>query len=321
MRLTHIGKRAAGRVVGHHGALRLRGRRLPGGPTTAGGRGGAGTRRARELDHWMDDPTGPHPIRARRRPIEHRRAQVPLALGLRRQRTQRSPAAPEWEEAHARLRDGPSTRAVWGQGLERLGRPGPQRRRLARGDPRGRADLTAQPDTTWRAHTPGRLGRGARAIWGAPAEAARRPRPVRSRCPSRSDPDPLRSRSSSSFGRRRAPRGPTGGHGAPQVSLAAPGAHLLRLLGLSSHVAGLLPGGGNHDQTSWATMALPTGPRGERVARPSRSRCRRTQPPGHLPDYASACGCPSTGRRLRLLASDVPQVRRAAVTGTLVVTP
>jgi hypothetical protein len=52
----------------------------------------------RQLDHWMDDPDGPHPIRA---PVtyEHRRAQVPWKAVF--EESNRALAlAPDWEGAH-----------------------------------------------------------------------------------------------------------------------------------------------------------------------------------------------------------------------------
>jgi hypothetical protein len=52
----------------------------------------------RELDHWMDDPEGPNPIRA---PVtyEHRRAQVPWARAFA-DATHALALAPEWADAH-----------------------------------------------------------------------------------------------------------------------------------------------------------------------------------------------------------------------------
>jgi hypothetical protein len=52
----------------------------------------------RHLDHWMDDPDGPHPLRA---PVtyEHRRAQVPWKVVF--EESNRALAlAPDWEGAH-----------------------------------------------------------------------------------------------------------------------------------------------------------------------------------------------------------------------------
>jgi hypothetical protein len=82
------------------------------------------------------------------------------------------------------------------------------------------------------------------------------------------------------------------------------------------HVVGL-PGGGNHDaivgsygSSRWAA--------GERV----RQTVTFTVPPDTAPGtYPLRVGVwlPSTGRRLHILASDVPQARRAASLGSLVV--
>jgi hypothetical protein len=52
----------------------------------------------RQLDHWMDDPDGPNPIRA---PVtyEHRRAQVPWSAVFA-EANRALALAPEWESAH-----------------------------------------------------------------------------------------------------------------------------------------------------------------------------------------------------------------------------
>ena len=83
------------------------------------------------------------------------------------------------------------------------------------------------------------------------------------------------------------------------------------------HVAGLMPRGENHDDlvgsygsSHWAS--------GERV----RQTVTFTVPPDTAPGtYPLRVGVwlPSTGRRLHILASDVPQDRRAASLGSLVV--
>jgi hypothetical protein len=64
---------------------------------------------SRELDHWMDDPEGPNPIRA---PVTyaHRRAQVPWATALA-EAARALALAPEWEDAHN----------LYGQALARSG--------------------------------------------------------------------------------------------------------------------------------------------------------------------------------------------------------
>ena len=84
------------------------------------------------------------------------------------------------------------------------------------------------------------------------------------------------------------------------------------------HLPGL-PGGGTHDRplgtphhgpSRWAS--------GERV----RQTVTLTVPPDTLPGvYPLRVGVwfPSTGRRLRIVASDLPQARRAVTVGTLVV--
>ena len=58
----------------------------------------AATAAERQLDHWMDDPAGPNPIRA---PVtyEHRRAQVPWSAVFA-DANRALTLAPEWEGAH-----------------------------------------------------------------------------------------------------------------------------------------------------------------------------------------------------------------------------
>jgi Dolichyl-phosphate-mannose-protein mannosyltransferase/F5/8 type C domain len=133
----------------------------------------------RELDHWMDDPTGPNPIRA---PVtyEHRRGQV-LWRQVFADADAALAAAPEWEEAQ-RFYGEALMRAGWGEGPERaLVR--------ARGDGawpeviRIAEMIDAEPDATWRA---GRLEAWAEGLerLQRPAEAAAiraRPEPVPSR--------------------------------------------------------------------------------------------------------------------------------------------
>jgi hypothetical protein len=69
----------------------------------------AETAATRELDHWMDDPNGPNPLRA---PVtyEHRRAQVPWAAAFK-DATRAVALAPDWAAAHN----------LYGEALERSG--------------------------------------------------------------------------------------------------------------------------------------------------------------------------------------------------------
>jgi F5/8 type C domain/Dolichyl-phosphate-mannose-protein mannosyltransferase len=69
----------------------------------------AETAAIRHLDHWMDDPVGPNPIRA---PVTywHRRAQVPWESAFA-DATRAVALAPQWEDAHNR----------YGQALARWG--------------------------------------------------------------------------------------------------------------------------------------------------------------------------------------------------------
>ena len=235
---------------------------------------------ARELDHWMDDPTGPHPLRAPST-YEHRRAQVRWRSAFAAT-NQALAAAPEWEEAHA-LYGWALARAVWGQGLERTVD-------RARSDGawleviRAAELIDAQPDATWRAAAPGRLGRGTRAI--GPASGGRRgPRPAGANSgPVRSDP--LR-QGARAVWRRRATRGPTGGDGAPHLLLAAPGAHRLRLLGLSPR------------RGTTAPRREPRRPRGQlRVFPLDLGRARPPDRHVHGPSGHSAGHLPGARRRV-----------------------
>ena len=133
-----------------------------------------------ELDRWMDDPTGPHPLRA---PVtsEHRRAQVAWGRAFAAA-NEALAAAPDWEEAHH----------LYGRraGAGRLGRRARRTRSTGR-----EADgawhevirvaelIDADPEAGWRA---GRLAAWAEALeqLGRPAEAATiraRPEPVPAR--------------------------------------------------------------------------------------------------------------------------------------------
>ena len=220
--------------------------------------------------------------------------------------------APEWEEAH-HLYGWVVERAGWGEGLERA-------------LDRVRSDgawlevlrlaelIDAGPDPAWRA---GRFAAWAEALdqLGRPAEAAA----IRAR------PDPIPVRSVRvRFGQDLELLGVDG---PPE---ARPGEtvrvryhwHLLDATAYDYwvflHVLGL-PGDGNHDQlvgglhygpSRWAT--------GERVRQTVTFTVPPDTPPGVYP-LRVGVWLPSTGRRLRILSSDLPQVRRAVDLGTLVV--
>jgi hypothetical protein len=86
------------------------------------------------------------------------------------------------------------------------------------------------------------------------------------------------------------------------------------------HVVGL-PGGGNHDKP---VGALQYGPsrwtRGERVRQTISFTVPPDTPPGVYP-LRVGVWLPSTGRRLRILAADLPQTRRTVDLGGLVIGP
>jgi hypothetical protein len=276
-------------------------------PPSAATRALAGA--TRELDRWMDDPTGPHPARA---PVtsEHRRAQVrwgPVFAGANAVLA----ATPEWEDAH-HLYGWALAWYGWGQApewlLDRARRDGAWLEVLRLSEL-----IEAQPDVAWRA---GRMAASAEALdqLGRPAEAAvirARPAPLPDRA--------VRIR----FGRDLELAGvdlPSEARPGETVRL---GYHW-RLVESTPydywaflHVVGL-PGGGNHDQLVGGAYGSSHWTAGEHV----RQTVTFTIPPDALPGaYPLRLGVwlPATGRRLDVLYSDVPQARRAVSLGSLVV--
>ena len=267
LRLTGDRDAAPERMVEPLGALRVRGRGLAG--EAAGAASTALGVAMRTLDHWMDDPTGPHPLRAPAT-AEHRRAQVPWGAVFAAANAALA-SDPEWEEAH-HVYAWALARSGWGHGLDWLL---DQARRAGAWQEVARLSelLTAEPDAAWRAHRQQawaealvHLGRSAEA-------AALRARPSRSRA---AHPDPLRS-GAPARGHRRPDPGTTGRHRAPGVSLAplTPTAYDYWVF---LHVVGL-PGGGNHDRIVGAYGSSRWSP-GERVAQTVTFSCRRTRRPG-----------------------------------------
>jgi hypothetical protein len=262
----------------------------------------------RELDHWMDDPTGPHPVRAPAT-YEHRRAQVPWGAVFAAANAALA-AAPEWEEAHHTYA-GALVWAGWGNGpewfVDRAKRDGAWQEVL-----RLTELIDAKPGAPWRS---GRQAAWAEALeqLGRPAEAAA----IRAR------PDPVPSRPARIlFGKELelfGVDGPPEARPGEMVRLA----YHWRLLEPTSydywvflHVVGL-PGGGNHDEivggygsSRWAV--------GERVRQTITFAIPPDTAPGTYP-LRVGVWLPSSGRRLHILASDVPQGRRAATLGSLVV--
>jgi hypothetical protein len=265
---------------------------------------------ARELDRWMDDPTGPHPLRA---PVtsERRRAQVRWGPAFSAVNAALA-TAPEWEEPH-HVYGMALARAGWGHNLEhaldQAGRDGAwlEAIRLA-------ALIDAEPDATWRA---GRLATWAEALerLGRSAEAAA----IRAR------PDPMPARAVRvRFGQELELVGVDGPREARPGETVRVSYHWRR--GSAStydywvflHVLGL-PDTRNPDQPVGAVDYGPSywAP-GERV----RQTVTFTVPPAAAPGvYPLRVGVwlPSTGRRLHVLSSDLPQARRAVTIGTLVV--
>jgi hypothetical protein len=266
----------------------------------------------RALDRWMDDPTGPHPLRS---PVTeaHRRAQVPWGAAFAAVNDALA-AAPDWEAAH-HLYGWALARAGWGVGpelaLDRARQDGAWLEviRLAE-------LIDADPDSEWRA---GRLEARAQAleqVGRSPEAAAVRARPA---------PTPARA--------VRVRFGPelelTGVDGPPE---ARPGetvrlSYHWRLLDATAHdywvflhVRGL-PGGGNYDQPVGAfRYGVSRWARGERIRQTVSLTIPADTPPGTYPMRVGVW-LPSTGRHLHVRVSDLPQARRAVTIGTLVVTP
>jgi hypothetical protein len=261
------------------------------------------------LDHWMDDPTGPHPLRA---PVtsEYRRAHVRWGPALAAA-DEALGAAPDWEDAH-HVYAGALVLEGWGRGpdwlLERARSDGAWLEVLRLDDL-----IEARPDVEWRA---GRMAARAEALdrLGRPGEAAAiraRPAPIPERF--------VRIR----FGRDlelvgvdvppEARPGETVRLGLHWRLAATPPYDYWAFL----HVVGL-PGGGNHDAVVGGPYGPSHWPAGERV----RQTVAFTIPPDTRPGtYPLRVGVwlPSTGRRLHILSADVPQAHGAASLEPLVV--
>jgi F5/8 type C domain-containing protein/dolichyl-phosphate-mannose-protein mannosyltransferase len=261
-----------------------------------------------ELDHWMDDPTGPNPLRAPYT-FEHRRRQVHWATVFGAA-DEALAAAPDWEEAHhvyARALGW----AGWGRGpewlLDQAFKDGAWQEVLRLSDL-----VDAQPNVAWRA---GREEARAEALekLGRPAEAAA----------IRALPDPVPSRSVRiQFGKDLELVGvdvPPEARPGDTVRLD----YYWHLLGTTSydywvflHVIGLA-GSRNHDEmvggygsSNWAA--------GERVRQIVTFRVPPDAKPGTYP-LRVGVWLPSTGRRLHILSSNLPQARRTVTLGSLVV--
>jgi hypothetical protein len=263
-----------------------------------------------ELDRWMDDPTGPHPLRA---PVtsEHRRAQVAWGRALAAA-NEALTAAPEWEAAH-HLHGRALARAGLGAGLEST-------LELARANGAWHevihvAELMdTNPDAGWRA---GRLAAWAEALekLGRPAEAtAIRARP---------EPSPARP-ARVLFGpdlELTGIDGPSEARAGDTVQVSYYW-HLLDTTAYDywvfSHLPGM-PGNDGHDRpVGTPGHGLSRWASGERVRQTVTLTVPPDTPPGAYP-LRVGVWLPSTGRRLRIVASDLPQARRAVTAGTLVV--
>jgi hypothetical protein len=266
------------------------------------------TTAAGELDHWMDDPTGPNPLRAPYT-AEHRRNQVRWGMVFAAA-NEALAAAPEWEEAHHVY--------AWALGWAGFGR-GPEwlvDRSLKTGawEEVGRLTdlIESQPNAPWRA---GREDAQAEALekLGRSTEAAA----IRAR------PDPVPSRPVRiQFGKDLELVGvdlPTEARPGETVQLEYYW-HLLNPTPYDYwvflHVSGL-KGSENHDEmvggygsSNWAA--------GERVRQTLRFRIPRDAKPGAYP-LRVGVWLPSTGRRLHILSSDLPQARRAVTLGSFAV--
>jgi 4-amino-4-deoxy-L-arabinose transferase-like glycosyltransferase len=261
-----------------------------------------------ELDHWMDDPTGPNPLRAPYT-FDHRRRQVQWATVFSGA-DQALAAAPEWEDAHQVYAEA-LDRAGWGRGpewlLDQAFKDGAWQEVLRLSD-----IVEAQPNVAWRA---GREEARAEALekLGRQSEAAA----VRAR------PDPVPTRAVRiRFGKDLELVGvdvPSDARPGETVRLD----YYWHLLATTSydywvflHVTGL-SGSRNHDEmvggygsSNWTA--------GERVHQIVTFRVPPDTKPGIYP-LRVGVWLPSTGRRLHILSSTLPQARRAVTLGSILV--
>ena len=266
-----------------------------------------------EMDRWMDDPTGPHPLRA---PVtyEHRRGQVRWAAAFAATNDALT-GAPDWEEAH-HLYGMALARSNWGRslesGIDRAAKDGAWLEVI-----RFAELIEAKPDAMWRA---GRLAKWAEALerLGRSAEAATlRARP---------EPVPVRA-AQVRFGRELELVGvddPPEARPGDTVRLR----YYWRQHDRSAydywvflHVQGLPGSRGSADQpvgdpsygsSDWAP--------GERIRQTVTFTVPAEAVPGTYP-LRVGVWLPSTGRRLHVLSSDLPQWSRAVTIGSLTVVP
>jgi F5/8 type C domain-containing protein/dolichyl-phosphate-mannose-protein mannosyltransferase len=262
----------------------------------------------RQLDHWMDDPDGPNPDRA---PVtyEHRRAQVPWSAVFAGANSALA-LAPEWEGSH-HLYGRALARAGWSDAFDA------DVERAATDQAWGEVvrwaeEADAVPEGLWRR---GRLERWAEAL------------------------DRLgRSDAAAALRRRPAP--------APALLTRTRFGEALDLVGVDLprevrpgdtvtvryhwrltqalrhdywaflHIRGLKD---NHDQPIGAPrFGTSQWSPGEEVRQSLTFRVPADTPPGHYPLHAGIW-LPSTGKQLRVSATELPIVRRAVVIGSLTV--
>jgi hypothetical protein len=267
---------------------------------------------ARELEHWMDDPHGPHPRRA---PVTwwHRRGQVRWARVFSAA-DQALAAAPEWEEAH-HLYGTARERAGWAESLD-------WDVDLARADGaweevvRWATLANARPGIAWRAGRQAALAEALERL-GRPADA----RAVRAR-PAPRPTRPLDAR----FGRALVLEG------IDLPEAVRPGQPLTlryhwRLLAAGGpdywaflH-APALTGGVNPDRiVGQAEYGLSRWPVGDRLCQEVTFTVPARTPPGAHPVHMGVW-LPSTGKRLSVAAADAPARRRLIELGTVTVLP
>jgi hypothetical protein len=263
-----------------------------------------------ELDRWMDDPTGPHPLRAPVT-IAHRRAQVAWGRVFAAANEALS-AAPDWETVH-HLHGRALARVGWGEELESA---------LDRAHADGAWHevihmaelLDLDPEAGWRA---GRL-----VAWADALEQLRRPAEAAA---VRARPDPVPERPARVvFGsdlELTGIDGPPEARAGDTVSVS----YHWRLVGTTAydywvflHLPGL-PGGNKFDRPVGTPRHGPSrwAP-GERIRQTVTFTVPSDAPPGVYP-LRVGVWFPSSGRRLRVASSDLPQARRAVTVGTLVV--
>jgi hypothetical protein len=266
----------------------------------------------RQLDHWMDDPAGPNPIRA---PVtyEHRRRQVPWSAVFA-DADRALASAPAWEEAH-HLYGRALAQAGWSDAMD----ANVERAAADQAWPevvRWAEEADGVPEGLWRR---GRLTRWAEALdhLGRPGDAAA----VRARsAPAPAEATRIRFGEALDLVGVDIPRETRPGDTVTvryHWRLAAPLRHDYWVF---LHVRGV-KGAENPDQPIGAsTFGTSRWPAGEEVRQSVTFRVPPGTPPGVHPLHVGVW-LPWTGKQLHASTTGLPIVRRAVVIGSLTVRP